>query len=172
MRQDETSNQIEDLGSLDTAAMLILNNANATETSLLDEAGMGVLLREAFYACGTDRGATAFLIALDHNASYANPNFTWFKERRESFVYIDRIIVGEACRGNGIGKKLYRDLFTVANEAGHSRVVCEVNINPPNPASEAFHAAMGFTGIGDATIHDGKKTVRYFEKILGPVESG
>jgi uncharacterized protein len=124
------------------------------------------LLKAAFYARGTDGGMTAFLIALDHNAPYVNPNFSWFKERRKSFVYIDRVIVAQASRGRGIARRLYQDLFAEAKQAGHDRVVCEVNIHPPNPASEAFHQTMGFTGIGDAIIHDGKKTVRYFEKIL------
>jgi uncharacterized protein len=45
-------------------------------------------------------------------------------------------------------------------------VVCEVNIDPPNPASEAFHLALGFKEVGQATIHGGTKTVRYFEKII------
>jgi len=158
--------QIQDLGLLDIAAMLALNNANAAETSLLDEAGMVALLKAAFFARGTERGITAFLIALDNNAPYVNPNFRWFQEHRKSFVYIDRVIVAETSRGNGIGRKLYLDLFAAAKQARHDRVVCEVNINPPNPASEAFHASMGFIGIGEAIIHDGKKTVRYFEKIL------
>jgi len=148
------------------AVILALNNANAEETSLLDEAGMANLLRAAFFARGTDRGSTALLIALDHNAAYVNPNFQWFKERRSSFVYIDRVIVAQSSRGQGTGKKLYQDLFAAAKKAGHDRVVCEVNINPPNTVSEAFHASMGFTGIGEATILHGKKTVRYFEKIL------
>jgi len=45
-------------------------------------------------------------------------------------------------------------------------VVCEVNIEPPNPVSEAFHVVTGFEAVGQATIHNGMKTVRYFEKIL------
>jgi predicted GNAT superfamily acetyltransferase len=45
-------------------------------------------------------------------------------------------------------------------------VVCEVNIEPPNLLSDAFHAAMGFDGVGQAAIHNGTKTVRYLEKIL------
>jgi hypothetical protein len=120
----------------------------------------------AFYARGVDRGATAFLIALEHTAPYENPNFMWFKSSRESFVYIDRVIVSVSARGQGIAKALYEDLFVTAHQAGHERVVCEVNIEPPNPASQAFHVAMGFEYIGQATIRNGTKTVRYFEKKL------
>jgi predicted GNAT superfamily acetyltransferase len=143
-----------------------LNNEHAKETSALDEAGLTALLDMAFYARGIDRGATALLIALDHNAGYGSPNFLWFKASRKSFVYIDRVIVSSAARGLGIARLLYDDLFAKARQAGHDRVVCEVNIEPPNLASEAFHAAMGFDGVGQATIYGGTKTVRYFEKML------
>jgi predicted GNAT superfamily acetyltransferase len=159
-------NALHDLSSLDATAILSLNNAHAKETSALDDASLSALLDEAFYARGIDRGATAFLIALDHNASYGSPNFLWFKASRESFVYIDRIIVSSSARGQGIARLLYDDLFARAKEAGHDQVVCEVNIEPPNPVSEAFHVAMGFGGVGQATIHNGTKSVRYFEKTL------
>jgi len=154
------------LGSIDAAAVLPLNNAYAKETSALDEGSLAALLDMAFYARGIDRGATAFLIALDQDAAYENPNFAWFKASGEPFVYIDRIIVAVSARGKGIAKLLYKDLFAAAKQAGHNRLVCEVNIEPPNPASDAFHAAMGFVGIGEATIRNGTKTVRYFEKAL------
>ena len=159
---------IHDLRLLDTAIILSLNNEHAQETSALDHSGLTALLDMAFYARGIDRGAIAFLIALDHNARYVNPNFLWFKASRESFVYIDRIIVSSAARGQGIARLLYEDLFAVAKQAGHERVVCEVNIEPPNLVSEAFHRAMSFVEVGKATIHDGTKTVRYFEKKLPP----
>ena len=128
--------------------------------------GLKSLLDMAFYARGIDRGATALLIALEHNASYVNPNFMWFQASRESFVYIDRIIVSISARGHGIARVLYEDLIVAAKRGGHDRVVCEVNIEPPNPVSEAFHAAMGFEAVGQATIHNGTKTVRYFERML------
>jgi predicted GNAT superfamily acetyltransferase len=159
-------NALHDLSSLDATAILSLNNAHAKETSALDDASLTALLEEAFYARGIDRGATAFLIALDHNAAYGSPNFLWFKASRESFVYIDRIIVSSSARGQGIARLLYDDLFARARQAGHDRVVCEVNIEPPNPVSEAFHVAMGFDGVGQATILNGTKAVRYFEKTL------
>jgi predicted GNAT superfamily acetyltransferase len=162
----KNAHTIRNLSLLDTTAVLLLNNANAKETSALDEAGLKTLLDMAFYARGIDRGATAFLIALEHNAAYVNPNFMWFQASRESFVYIDRIVVSISARGQGIARVLYEDLIAAAKRAGHDRVVCEVNIEPPNPISEAFHVAMGFNAVGQATIHNGAKTVRYFEKIL------
>jgi predicted GNAT superfamily acetyltransferase len=161
------ANAIDDLRSLDATAILSLNNKHAKETSALDRASLTTLLDMAFYARGIDRGATAFLIALDHNASYENPNFAWFKASRKSFVYIDRVIVSSSARGHGIGRLLYDDLFAMAKQGGHYRVVCEVNVEPPNPVSEAFHVAMGFDAVGQAIIHNGAKTVRYFEKALG-----
>jgi predicted GNAT superfamily acetyltransferase len=158
---------IHDLGPLDSAHVLRLNNAHAKETSELDEERLEALLGGAFYARGVNGGETAFLIALDHNSAYENPNFEWFTARRETFVYIDRVIVAQAARGRGIARLLYEDLFATAKLAGHDRVVCEVNIEPPNPASDAFHSAMGFVADGEAAIHNGTKIVRYFEKALG-----
>jgi uncharacterized protein len=157
---------IHTLSAVDVAILLPLNNAHAKETSALDNASFTGLLDMAFYARGIDRGATAFLIALDHKASYGSPNFIWFKAARESFVYIDRIIVSSSARGRGIARFLYDDLFAAVRNAGHDRVVCEVNIDPPNLVSEAFHVTMGFEVVGEATIHNGTKNVRYLEKTL------
>jgi predicted GNAT superfamily acetyltransferase len=158
--------EIQNLRFLPFKTTLSLNNEHFQETSLLDELSLGALLDIAFYARGLGQGATALLIALDETAPYDNPNFNWFKQRFDRFVYIDRVIVANAARGRGIARMLYQDLFAAAKEAGHSRIVCEVNLTPPNPASDAFHAAMGFTAVGQAILYDGKKEVRYFEKIL------
>jgi uncharacterized protein len=166
VEQNTQVNAIHNLSPLDVTILLPLNNAHAKETSTLDDASFTALLEMAFYARGIDRGATAFLIALDRNASYGSPNFLWFQAARASFVYIDRIIVSSSARGRGIARLLYDDLFAAARNAGHDRVVCEVNIDPPNLVSEAFHAAMGFEPVGEATIHNGTKTVRYLEKTL------
>jgi uncharacterized protein len=163
---DDNRNPICDLSSPDATSVLLLNNTNAEETSVLDDSSLEMLLDMAFYARGIDCGGTAFLIALEHSAAYVNPNFMWFKTARQSFVYIDRVIVSISARGQGIARALYEDLFAAAKRGGHDRVVCEINIEPPNPVSEAFHLAMGFEAIGQAAIHNGLKTVRYFEKIL------
>jgi predicted GNAT superfamily acetyltransferase len=162
----KNAHAIDDRSLLDKAAVLSLNNIHAKETSALDGTSLAELLEMSFYARGIDRGETAFLIALDQDAPYRNPNFSWFKESRETFVYIDRIIVAASARGQGTARTLYNDLFVAARQVGHDRVVCEVNIEPPNPISKAFHLAMGFKEVGQASIHGGTKTVRYFEKAI------
>lgn len=145
--------------------ILALNNAHATELSWLTAAQFEMLLQEAFYARQIDHG-DAFLLAFDQRAAYGSPNYLWFCERYPRFVYIDRAVVSPPKRGRGYARALYVDLFAHARRKGHSRVTCEVNSHPPNPASDAFHAAMGFTEVGRADIHQGSKTVRYLVRAV------
>ena len=156
---------IQPIEPANEAAVLELNNAHAAELSWLTEQRFPVLLAEAFYARRIG-GLEAFIIAFDQEAAYDSPNFLWFRERYQRFVYVDRIVTDAAARGKGHARRLYLDLFEQGKKAGHERVVCEVNAEPPNPASDAFHASLGFVEVGTAAIHDGAKTVRYFEKKL------
>ena len=147
-------------------AVLALNNTHAMELSPLNMGGLRALLDRAFYARRVG-DLEALLIALDErHPTYASPNYLWFKARQSGFVYVDRIAVAKAARGKGYARLLYADLIEQARAAGHASIVCEVNLNPPNPASDAFHQALGFTQVGTAAIHGGSKTVRYLELIL------
>ncbi len=107
-------------------------------------------------------------MAFDQDADYDSPNYLWFRARYPRFVYVDRIVVAPAMRQRGLANRLYEDLFQAAIAAGHDRVVCEVHSDPPNPASDAFHAALGFTEVGHAEIQGGAKTVRYLARSLVP----
>lgn len=149
----------------DKAAILALNNAYATELSWLDAARLDWMLGQAFHARQIGQ-AEAFLLAFDESTDYDSPNYLWFRKRHPRFVYVDRIAVAQASRGHGSARRLYADLFTSAVAALHEVVVCEVNISPPNPASDAFHAALGFDEVGRAAIHGGSKTVRYLARTL------
>lgn len=157
---------LKDLGPADLAQVAALNEANAAATSPLDQAELEALIEAACYARGAGSPLLAFLVAMDQDAPYQSVNFQWFKARYDRFVYIDRIVTAEQARGRGLGKALYADLFAFASENGHERVCCEVNLMPPNVASDAFHKTFGFDEIGRADIHSGAKTVRYLEKIL------
>jgi predicted GNAT superfamily acetyltransferase len=147
------------------AALIALNNANSRETSFLTAERWRMLVERAFAAtCVGD--AAAFLIAFDQDADYDGHDFLWFRQQLASFVYVDRIVVAGEQRRKGLANLLYRDLFDRAARAGQQQVVCEVNLIPPNPTSDAFHANMGFTEIGRGTRPDGSKTVRYLMKPL------
>jgi predicted GNAT superfamily acetyltransferase len=145
------------------AALLALNNEHAQELSWLTSERLTHLVRQAFLARRIGH-ADAFLLAFDQDADYDSPNFLWFRNRYPRFVYVDRIVVAASARGRGLARLLYRELFEQATRTGHIHVVCEVNSDPPNPASDTFHAALGFVEVGSATIHGGAKTVRYLAR--------
>ncbi|WP_095087528.1 GNAT family N-acetyltransferase [Mesorhizobium sophorae] len=145
----------------DEAAILALNNEHAAELSWLEPERLSFLLGEAFYTRRIGN-LEAFIMTFDQDARYDSPNFVWFRERYPRFVYVDRVVVAAQARGRGHARLLYQDLFGHVERAGHTLVTCEVNTDPPNPASDAFHAALGFAEAGDAVIHGGKKAVRYY----------
>jgi predicted GNAT superfamily acetyltransferase len=141
-------------------ALLALNNAHAQELSWLEPERLEYLVGEAFLARRIG-DLDAFMLAFDQDARYDSPNFLWFRARYPRFVYVDRIVVAASARGRGCARRLYHDLFEHAVRSEHDRVVCEVNKIPPNPASDAFHAALGFIEVGTASVDDGSRTVRY-----------
>jgi uncharacterized protein len=157
--------QIFAIGEAEHEHILALNNAHAVETSLLYEARLRSMLDEAFLATRIG-DVDAFLIVFDQRARYDSPNFAWFQARYSDFVYVDRIITGADARGKGYARALYQDLFEKAALRGHKRVVCEINLDPPNPGSDAFHAALGFIEVGRQLLSGSGKTVRYLSKNI------
>jgi predicted GNAT superfamily acetyltransferase len=73
-------------------------------------------------------------------------------------VYVDRVVVDEAARRRGLAQALYADLARTAVERP---LVCEVNLEPPNPGSLAFHERLGFHPCGEAVDPRNGKRVRY-----------
>lgn len=146
-------------------AVLALNNEHAMELSWLESDRLSHLIASAYHARRIG-DLEAFLLAFAQDADYDSPNFLWFKARYPRFVYVDRIVVSSAARGRGHARRLYEDLFAQALHDTHQIVVCEVNSDPPNPKSDAFHAALGFSEVGHAKIHGDTKSVRYFARSL------
>lgn len=156
---------ISSISSTDEPAILTLNNEHAAELSWLEPPQLTALLAKSFYARRIG-AVEAFIMTFDQGAAYESPNFLWFRERYRRFVYVDRVVVDRSARGRGHARRLYEALFDKARQVGHSIVTCEVNSEPPNPASDAFHASLGFAEVGAGVIHGGKKTVRYFSRDI------
>ena len=83
----------------------------------------------------------------------------------DDFLYVDRIVVDGAARGQGIGRALYDELFAYAG-GRTARITCEVNVRPPNPGSLRFHERAGFRAVGEQSTEGGTKQVRLLEKPL------
>lgn len=149
----------------DMDAILALNAASTVETGPLDQAGLARLLAESFLA-RLAPPALGFIIVLDQDSRIDGPNFAWFRARHRRFAYIDRVVVGARARGRGVGRALYAEAIAAARAAGHSVLCAEVNIDPPNPISGAFHAAQGFVEVGRAVLRDRGKTVQYLERAV------
>jgi predicted GNAT superfamily acetyltransferase len=152
---------IERVSRADETPILALNNEHAAELSWLEPERLSFLLDQSFYARRIGE-AEAFIMTFDQDADYDSPNFLWFRTRYPRFVYVDRVVVAKSARGRGHARRLYDALFEQAKQAGQTLVTCEVNADPPNPASDAFHDALGFAEVGDAVIHGGEKSVRYY----------
>lgn len=148
----------------DFAWVIALGNANQIETGPLDESRLTAMV-EASYLCQVVDPELGFLMTFTPGSTYDSPNFVWFVERMTNFVYVDRIVVAARARGQGVARRLYESLFARAEAEGFERVVCEVNADPPNPISDQFHAALGFTPVGQATLSNGK-SVTYLSRTL------
>jgi predicted GNAT superfamily acetyltransferase len=133
--------------------------------SPLDMAELETLISSASYARQIGNG-TGVLIGFRSDSSHQNDNLTWLRNKFDSFVYIDRVIIGEKAHGKGYGRALYNDFAEFGHEHKFPRLVCEVNTIPDNPGSHKFHLNMGFKPCGEMDMLGGTKQVRYYEKRL------
>ena len=138
---------LRDAVETDFARIVELNAAEVVQTSPMD----------------LDR-----LRLLHGLAAYRNDNFFWFAARYPRFLYVDRIVVDSAFSGLGIGRRMYEDLFGYARSRGIGMVTCEYNIEPPNPASRAFHDKFGFREVGSQYVANGTKRVSLQVAEAGP----
>jgi predicted GNAT superfamily acetyltransferase len=131
----------------DVPAVTALNNAAVPAVNSLDDSEVEALLEMcdvALVATGLDGTVLAFLLSLGGGQPYPSENYSWFEKRGVRHQYIDRIVVSPGAKGTGIGRALYESVFERARERGATEITAEVNVNPPNPGSIAFHERLGF----------------------------
>lgn len=147
---------------LDTIALL--NRGALPAVSDVDERALWRLMEEASSTLvavdETEGGVVAFLIALGPQAAYDSPNYRFFADRYPSFRYIDRVVVDPFHARKGIGAGLYDALESTARAEAVAVMTAEVNVRPPNAESLAFHAARGFSAVGEQDTEAGAKRVR------------
>ncbi len=156
---------VDEIVRLNNEASPAVPHASATEIAALlasaDHAVAVVAQPDATTLAG-------FLIGFDPGSDYASENYRWFETRGTDHLYVDRIVIDEAVRGQRIGRLLYDHVFERARRAGRVEVTCEVNIEPPNPRSLAFHAAIGFVEVGRQGTKGGSVEVALLAAPTGP----
>jgi len=162
---------IRPAGLADFPEILALNVEWVEATSPLDEAALARLHAQAAYhrVVELDGRVVGFLLAIGPGQPYQSLNYTWFAARYDEFLYINRVVVAGAHQRRGVGAALYDDVAAFAAAGGFRRLVCEVNIEPPNPGSDAFHAGRGFVEVGTQWVADGTKRVSLRELVVGGV---
>lgn len=147
--------------STDFATILELNEQSVHFLSPLDPPRLARLHEQAcLHLVAESQGrVAAFLLAFREGTDYDSVNYRWFAERYLHFLYVDRIVIGQAFRGQGIGVDLYRKVFEFARREGIDLVACEIDRDPPNLVSEQFHLRFGFAEVG-------RQRVPYAEKIV------
>jgi len=152
---------LRDATPADFPAILALNEAFVAVLSPLDDARLARLHVQAAWhrVIESDGRIDAFLLAFREGADYDSPNYRWFAQRYPRFLYVDRIVVAGSTQVRGAGSRLYRELHALAVHDAVPLITCEFDIEPPNPASERFHARLGFREVGRQLLHGGRKTV-------------
>jgi uncharacterized protein len=138
----------------DHAAVVALNERHVHLTAPMDEERLVELAAAAEHAdvIEVDGSFAGFVITFGSGAAYDGTHFTWFAERYDDYCYLDRIVIHEEFQRRGLGSFTYDQL---EGSCGRPVFALEVNIDPPNEPSLAFHRARGFVEVGrtDASGH-------------------
>ncbi|MET0813567.1 MAG: GNAT family N-acetyltransferase, partial [Pseudoxanthomonas sp.] len=100
---------IRDANAGDFDRILALNQEAVHFTSPMDLERLVHLDAQSDYhrVVELEDEVVAFLLALREGADYPNPNYGWFSERLERFLYVDRIVISAAQQGKRLGQALY-----------------------------------------------------------------
>lgn len=149
---------IRDATPADFPAILALNATFVAVLSPMDRErleqlhGQAALHRVIEY----EGQVAAFLLALRESVNYDSPNYRWFGTRYSRFLYVDRVVVAGDWQAQGAGRRLYQEAHAFALRNEVPVIVCEFDIEPPNPASQRFHARQGFREVGRQSLGGGK----------------
>jgi predicted GNAT superfamily acetyltransferase len=142
---------IRSIEPADLDRLLGLNEANVPEVGSVDAHRMEFIIAESPIALAAVAGGVVVgvCLVLAADSTYDSVNYRWFTQRYDRFMYLDRVAVDASERGRGVGRALYGEVdrrMAAIDHADH--LALEVNVDPPNEVSLAFHARLGFSEVG------------------------
>jgi hypothetical protein len=141
---------IRELRPDDVTALHAINEANVPEVGRVDEDRLRHLIAVSTIALLVDVGdePAGFCLVLPLGVSYDSVNYRWFGARYDDVMYLDRVAFDVRFRRRGLGSMLYDDVERRVAESGMAALALEVNVDPPNDPSLAFHHGRGFREVG------------------------
>ena len=133
--------------SSDLDDVLALNERHVELTSPLSRERLVQLVGWADRACVVDVGGAfaGFVLTFATGSAYDGENFGWFAARHQDLAYLDRVVVHEDFRRRGLASRVYDELESTC---GRPVMTLEVNLDPPNEPSLAFHRGRGYAEVG------------------------
>lgn len=141
-----TSITIREYTEADAPWALALNNANTPAVNAHDADSWAKLTASAHAVRVAEMpgGPAGLMVLFAPRARYGSINYLWFNGRYPNFLYVDRVIIDDTVRRQGVGRTLYENALEMCKDRQASVLTCEVNEFPPNPDSMRFHETLGF----------------------------
>ena len=141
--------KLRPMTNADDLAVLALNTASVDQLSPLGPDRLDWLRLIAAHAAVVEieDEVAAFVLTFAPGSAHDSLDFQWFNATYANrFLHLDRIVVAEKHRRQGIATGVYRAVERSARP--FDRLVSRVQSDPPDLASLAFHAARGFVEVG------------------------
>jgi predicted GNAT superfamily acetyltransferase len=157
----------------DLDALVAVNDGASPAVPITPRDGLAALVAMSTVAVVVESGGepAGFVLGMPPDLAYESENYLYFsvraRELGRSFIYVDRIVLLPALQSRGLGPRLYDAVFEEARRVGAAEVLCEVNVEPPNPGSLAFHTRLGFVEVGRQETHGGENVVALLAAPVG-----
>lgn len=151
---------IRDLTNDDLDRVLEINDANVPAVGPATRAHLEHLTTQAAMSLVAEAGGNddrvdeneiaGFCIVFGADADYDSINYLWFMQHHPTAMYLDRVAFDERFQGRGLGSELYAEVDRLirSDHPSATGLTLEVNVDPPNEPSLAFHAKLGFVEVG------------------------
>jgi uncharacterized protein len=157
---------VRPLEERDVAAVLALNELEVDKLAPMDGARLREIhaLADRFDVVELDGEFVGFVVTVAPGAGYDSTNYRWYAARYgDDYYYLDRVVLAEQARGHGLGTQVYDALEKRATTYG--RLALEVNLEPPNVVSLAFHASRGYEPVSEIGDDDGHRRVMLVKEL-------
>ena len=143
----------------DHGALLRLNAENQPAVAAVEARDLPWLLAgDGHYLVAVDSNerVVGYLLAFSRESNYGDTEIDELRRLiAEPFYYICQVALVREQRGRGIGRAFYAALEDEARRRGIGILCCDVNLDPPNPESLAFHERLGFRQLATGAASNG-----------------